>query len=189
MAGTPPPAPTLNPCTSDDPLARRKHPTDGRVHGGGLSIPAQRGWQTPGQQVSNFSWAHDVGESDGYVRPNWLAAYAVGAVSTAHGFESPRAAAEATMACTASLSFYRAVTSRRRLTSRSVRIGGRPGWVVRSQIRMPGLHAPFAGDVVEVVVVDLGSPGSLAFFWGSAPIGDGPLQRQLGRTVAGLSVD
>lgn len=151
-------------------------------------MPAQRGWQTPGVQVSGFSWAYDVGETDVYVQPTWLAAYAVGAVSVADGFDSPRTAARLAMACTASSSFYRDLDSRRDLSSHPTRVGGRPGWTLRSEIRMSG-SKPYAGDVVQITVVDLGSPESLAVFWGCAPIGEQPLIRRLNRVAAGLRVD
>ena len=49
--------------------------------------------------------------------------------------------------------------------------------------------ADFAGDVVQITVVDVGSPESLAFFWGCAPIGQTPLVERLNRTAAALRAD
>ena len=42
------------------------------------------------------------------------------------------------------------------------------------------------GDVVEVVVVDLGAPEALAMFWGAVPIGDEAMIAQLDQVVSQL---
>ena len=42
------------------------------------------------------------------------------------------------------------------------------------------------GDVVEVVVVDLGAPEALAMFWGAVPIGDQAMLDQLDQVVSQL---
>jgi hypothetical protein len=42
------------------------------------------------------------------------------------------------------------------------------------------------GDVVEVVVVDLGAPEALAMFWGAVPIGDQAMISQLDQVVSQL---
>ena len=42
------------------------------------------------------------------------------------------------------------------------------------------------GDVVDVVVVDLGGPESLAMFWGAVPIGDEDLIAQLDQVIGEL---
>ena len=187
---TPDASPAQAPCPRGDPLARLRYPRDGRLHGGGLSLPARQGWASPGVQLAGFTWAHDVGETDVFVQPNWLMGYAIGSVSVADGFGSPRAAAELSMSCTASApSFYRSVISRRDLSSQADRIGGRPAWTLRAEIKVTEHPMPYTGDVVSITVVDLGIPDSLGFFWGCAPIGDRRLLRQLDRAAAALQVD
>jgi hypothetical protein len=177
------------PCPGGDPLARQDHPVDGRIHGGGLSMPAQPGWSTPGMQADGFTWAYDVGETDTNVQPKWFAAYAVGALSVIDGFEAPKVAAELAMACTTGSDFYKNVTSRRDLSSRAVTVDGHPGWTLRSEIRVSNDETTFEGDVVQITVVDVDSPESLAFFWGCAPIGDTALVGRLDAAARQVRVD
>jgi hypothetical protein len=177
------------PCPGGDPLARQDHPADNRVHGGGLSIPSQPGWSSPGMQLTGFTWAYDVGETDTNVQPKWFAAYAVGALSVIDGFEAPKVAAELAMACTAGSAFYKNVTSRRDLSSRAVTVDGQPGWTLRTEIRVSNDETTFEGDVVQITVVDVDAPESLAFFWGCAPIGDTALIGRLDAAARQLRVD
>ena len=125
---------------------------------------------TPGARRSGFTWAYDVGETDTNVQPQWYAVYAVGALSVIDGFEAPKVAAELAMACTAGSTFYKNVTSRRDVTSRAVTVDGYRGWTLRSEIRVSNDQTTFEGDVVQITVVDVDVPESLAFFWGCAPI-------------------
>ncbi len=177
------------PCPVGDPLARQDHPQDGRVHGGGLSFPQPEGWDSPGPQVSGFSWAYDVGEADRKVEDHWYAGYAVGAESVADGFEDARSAAELTMECSATSYFYRDVTSRTDLVDEATTVDGHPAWTIRSEIRVDDDRTTFEGDVVQVTVVDLDSPEAVAFFWGCAPIGDDSLVRELDQLAFVLTVD
>ena len=185
---SPPSAPPV-PCPGGNPRARQDHPVDGRIHGGGLSMPAQPGWASPGVQTDGFTWAYDVGETDTNVQPKWFAAYAVGALAVMDGFEAPKVAAELAMACTAGSDFYKNVTSRRDLTSRAVTVDGQPGWTLRSEIRVSNDETTFEGDVVQITVVDVDSPESLAFFWGCAPIGDTALVGRLDATAGQVRVE
>ena len=175
------PSPTLAPqpsevasagCPVGDPFSRQDHPRDGRVHGGGLSFPRQPGWTDPGAQASTFTWAYDLGETDVQLQQTRYAAYAVGAVSVADGFEDPRTAARLAMRCTAASALYSNVSGRTDLVDRGTTVDGYRAWTVRSEIRAYDPRTGYAGDTVQITVVDLGSPEALGFFWGSAPIGD-----------------
>lgn len=180
--------PPLVDCPTADPSARTSHPQDLRVHGGGLSFPAQSGWDSTGLDLG-LSWAYDVGAQDKRVQARWFAMYAVGALLTADGFEAPRQSADAVMQCTASSNYYDGFTGRTDLSSRAVTIDGRPGWALRSEIHVDTDATTFAGDVVEVIVVDTDAPESLAMFWGCAPIGDTALIAQLDQVISQLQVD
>jgi hypothetical protein len=183
-----PPPSASQPCPVGDPSSRQPHPADGRVHGGGLSFPTQSGWDRL-TQTRHFSWAYDVGGLDRAVEPEWFAILAVGALSTVDGFETPEQAAEAVMECTATSTFYPGFTDRNDLEAESVTVGGHPGWRIRSEIRVDSDATTLPGDVVEVIVVDVDSPESLAMFWGGVPIGNQAMIGQLDRVAKSLQAD
>lgn len=161
---SPEPGPTRDNCPPGDPDFRQDHPADNRVHGGGLSFPRQKGWS--GKTDHTLSWAYDVGAQQA---PGGSAAYAVGALSVINGFEQPEQAAALVVECTANGIFFPGFQSRQDLTAEAVTVDGEPGWRIRTDIQGqdPKLGEDGAyGWVVEVVVVDLGSPESLAMFWG-----------------------
>ena len=185
---TPSEVPSSEPCPIGDPFSRQEHPRDGRVHGGGLSFPEQPGWQDPGVQSSAFTWAYDLGETDLQLAQTRFAAYAVGAVSVADGFEDPRSAAALIVSCTVTSPLYSAVSGTTELVDEETAVDGYPAWSLRVDVRTDGVGTSDAGDTVQVTVVDLGSPESLAFFWGSAPIGDDAFQSRLDQAVEQLSV-
>jgi len=203
-SATPESAPTLGPATSGspttsetastvpcpvgDPFSRQDHPRDGRVHGGALSFRRQPGWTDPGEQASAFTWAYDLGETDIEVEPQRFAAYAVGAVSVADGFEDPQTAAELMMQCTVASALYADVTGRTDLVSEETTVDGYPAWSLRSEVRTAADGTASEGDTVQITVVDLDSPEALAFFWGSAPIGDPALTARLDSVVDRLRV-
>lgn len=190
------PSPTPSPsdapsasCPLGDPTARQEHPDDGRVHGGGLSFPMQRGWSFPGEQASDFTWAYDVGETDLRVEPSWFSSYAVGALSVADGFEDPRSAATLVLRCTLASSFYRNVVGEPTLVERQTTLDGYPAFTISTQVHVDDDRTTFAGDTLVITVVDLGSPEALGFFWGCAPLGDPDRTAQLQQTYDRLQVD
>ena len=180
---------TAGPCPVGDPFTRQDHPRDGRVHGGGLSFPRQPGWQDPGVQASAFTWAYDLGETDIQLAQTRFASYAVGAVSVADGFEDPRSAAELIMRCTVGSALYSSVTGTTDLVDEETTVDGYRAWSLRADVQTYDARTSYQGDTVQITVVDLGSPESLAFFWGSAPIGDEAFQARLDQAVEQLGVD
>jgi hypothetical protein len=183
-SSTPPP---MTACPVGNPEARQDHPTDGRIHGGGLSFPKQSDW-TASKLKQGLTWAYDVDGQDKQIEKEWFAMFAVGALSVADGFEAPQQAAEGVMECTATSEYYEGFQSRRDVFSKPVTVAGHPGWEIRSEIRVQSSKTTLPGDVVDVLVVDLDSPESLAMFWGAVPIGDQALIRQLDTVVGNLAV-
>lgn len=181
-------SPSAAPCPVGNPFARQDHPRDGRVHGGSLSFPSQGGWQDPGPLSSAFTWAYDLGETDIQLEQTRYAAYAVGAVSVADGFEDPRSAAQLAMQCTVTSALYSNVSHRTDLVDEETTVDGYRAWTLRSEIRTYDARTSYQGDTVQITVVDLDSPEALAFFWGSAPIGDAALTARLDQVVRQLQV-
>ena len=187
---TPRPSPTeqLRACPQGQPAVRQDHPSDGRVHGGGLSFPEVRGWQN--SSGAEFSWAYDVGEQRKQAEsPSWYANLAVGALFTLDGFEEPRRSAELVMQCVISSGLYPYFTGREAVWSKAVTVDGRPGWSIRAEIRVDDPELTTKGDTVEVTVVDTGAPESLAMFIGAVDIGNRALAKNLDSTIANLRVE
>lgn len=136
-----------------------------------------------------FSWAYDVNGQQRMVEPERFAMFAVGALSTADGFETPTLAAELVLECTATPRFYAGFTQRTDLDAEPIKVSGHPGWRIRSAIGFRSPTNGFTGDLVEVVVVDVDSPESLAMFWGAVPVDNAPLVSQLNRVTAQLRAD
>ena len=189
---TPVPTPTeeqpLQPCPQGQPLARQDHPADSRVHGGGLSFPEARGWEST--SGSAYSWAYDVGSQVKLAEsPSWYSDLTVGALFTGDGFDEPRRSAELVMQCMITSGLYQNLVGREDIWSRAVTVDGRPAWSIRAEVLVDYPDLTTKGDTVEVIVVDTGSPESLAMFVGAADIGDRSLQKTLDSTIKNLRVE
>jgi hypothetical protein len=161
---SPDPGPTRDYCPPGEPDFRQDHPADNRIHGGGLSFPRQKGWSA--ETDHTLTWAYDVGAQQA---PGGSAAYAVGALSVVDGFERPEQAAATVVECTANPTFFAGYQTRQTLGAEAITVDGQDGWRMRVDIegQDPRLGEDGAyGWILEVVVVDLGSPESLAMFWG-----------------------
>jgi len=145
-----------------------------------------RHWRLPSRLTSGLSWAYDVDGQLLTIQPEWFAMFAVGALSVVDGFEQHEQAAEAVMQCTATSTFYEGFTARKDLHAKAMTVSGRPAWSVRAEIYVDTKRTILPGDVVDVVVVDLGGPESLAMFWGAVPIGDQDLIEQLDEVIGEL---
>lgn len=183
-SGSENPAPLVA-CPTGAPLARVNYPADGRIHGGGLSMAPVPGYTERGDEIG-LSWTYDAASQSQITEPNWISLFAVASLRIADGFTDPHQAADGVMHCETSSAGYLYFTHRQDLQSRTVTVDGHPGWALRSNVYVndPGLSVP--GDVVEVVVVDLGAGESLATFIGCAPIGDSRRIALLDATIADL---
>lgn len=194
---TPPPTPSpeptpsatddVQPCPEGQPFERTVHPNDGRIHGGGLSFAPVSGWSRG--MFSGISWAYDVDSQGIATEPRWMAGFAVGALFTGDGFDQPKRAAELSMDCLVTSGYYSHFSGRKDVSARRVTVDGRQGWAIRSEIQVDDPQVEAAGDVVDVVVVDTGSPEALSMFIGTVPIGDEKLIKILDDRVADLAVD
>lgn len=186
------PAPTadlpIQPCPQGDPTARQNHPSNGRVHGGGLSFPEVPGWgDSPGTALS---WAYDVGEQSRLVEPpDWYATLSVGALFTGDGFDEPRRSAELVMRCVITSGLYRHLVGREDVWSKAVSVDGYHGWSIRARLEVDDPELETAGDTAEVIVIDTGSPEALSMFVGLVDSADPDLLATLDSTVANLRVE
>ena len=189
---TPVPTPTeelpLQPCPQGDPQARQEHPSDGRIHGGGLSFPKIAGWKALAAPTA-YSWAYDVGGQQKKLEPQWIATATVGALFTGDGFDEPRRSAELVMQCVITSGFYTETAERTDVWSKAVTVDGRPAWSIRAEVRIDVQEVRAKGDTVEVIVVDTGSPESLAMFAGAVSLGDDNLLATMDSTIENLRVE
>jgi hypothetical protein len=178
----------LQPCPEGQPTVRQDHPSDGRIHGGGLSFPEVRGWQD--NSGSAYRWAYDVGAQNKLVEsPGWYADLAVGALFTGDGFDEPRRSAELVMQCVITSGLYPYFTDRVDTWSKAVSVDGRPAWSIRADIEVDDPDLRTKGDTVEVIVVDTESPESLSMFIGAVNIGDPTLAKTMDSTIRNLRVE
>lgn len=151
------------------------------VRGGGLVIPALEGWDDAANQFFSLPWTQGMQGQTRVIHSaggtSWFSVQAVGALPVSEGFEEPRNSARMMMSCFATSGYYSGYSGRKDLVTEAVSIDGKKGWHLRSEVYVQMEQLPqVAGDVIDVVVVDTGSPESLGVFVSSATIGDAPVQ-------------
>lgn len=165
---------TLVDCPNHDTSPHNVYPHDGWLRGGGLKVREVPGW---GREPVHMGWVFDLSTQTDLVRSSrsirWFSMVGVGALHVADGFDSPHVSAFQVMSCFATSRFYSGYTGRSDLLSEAVTVNGRPGWRLRSEVRVDMPEFPdVKGDWIDVIVVDTGSPDSLGIFIASATIGD-----------------
>lgn len=151
------------------------------LHGGGLVVPRLEGWDDA-RGTFMLPWtlnmqaeSRTIHAADNGTR--WFSVQAVGALPVSEGFDEPRNSARMMMSCFATSGYYSGYSGRKDLVTEAVSIDGKKGWHLRSEVYVQMEQLPqVAGDVIDVVVVDTGSPESLGVFVSSATIGDAPVQ-------------
>ena len=66
---------------------------------------------------------------------------------------------------------------------------GHPAWSIRAEVGSTPRTSERKGDTVEVIVVDTGSPESLAMFAGAVSLGDDDLLKTMNATIKNLRVE
>lgn len=175
-------------CPDGDPGSRAPYPSDGRVYGGGISFSPPADWEPGGFYAGGLSWAFDVDGVMTTVEPGWAAMMAAGQLRVADGFEAPEQAASGVMMCVESSGFYSNFASSEPVWSKAITVGGHKGWYLRNKVFIddPTIQAP--GDVVDVIVLDIGNPEGLSMFVGAVAIDDAALLKLLDQAVADLKV-
>lgn len=173
------------PVTAVDTSTRQNDSTV--LKGGGLIVNRIDGWRTSPMYLQ---WVSDFQTQMDTVHPGWMSNIGVGALNHVDGFVEPRVAAVRTLECFASSGYYLDFTGRSTTLDQAVTIDGHPGWRIRAEVRVAIPELPqVAGDVVDIIVVDLG-PGAdhLGTFISSFTIGDTPRQAKVEAAIASLRV-
>jgi len=153
---------------------------NGRISGGGLTLPRVSGYSAVEQQITTtFTFADEVAAVDKTIVQGWIALYAVGGLPRDHGYTDLAESADQVLDCmTQSPNFYRGFTGRDDLERNAIEVDGHEAFSVTTQIRIDDPSFDLKGDHARVVVVDTGDEDHLGLYVSVVPIGDKKLIRQ-----------
>lgn len=183
-----PPVVAPNPDNTPCPVVeqhRNDHPSDGQVHGGGLSFAPPDGFtQLRNEALPDFATdsaglQHPVGE-------DWAAVVSVGALPISE-FAGPNSeAAGRVLQCIAGSSFYGEGTTVDIHSGNETRIDGHPAYRIDARLDPTSAEAPT--DLVSIAIVDTGDPESLGVFFGGTPESERAITRTVDHTLRTLKV-
>ncbi|WP_370246961.1 DUF2510 domain-containing protein [Nocardioides sp.] len=203
--GPPPTAPDPATCVAGAPTLGSTGIRGGRITGGGLSTPLPDDYAlsdagTPLDQAAAFTFADAVTAPSKVVATSetsgWVATVALGGLSRVGefgpdaGVTSAQLAAEQVFACAInSPTLYTSVESIGAQTSEATTVDGVAAWSVSGEVRVDEPELGIEGDLMRIVVVDLGEDRPWGMFLSVAPLGqDAELATQQA-LVEGLGVD
>lgn len=157
---------------------------DGRLRVRGMSVESL-GW---GRSGFSLPWMYEISSEIKSITPTWMSVNAVGLVKKSDGFTTPQRAARAAMSCFGTSGYYRGFTGRKDIKSESYQVNGHATHWLRAEVYVND-QGDIQGDVIDIVVVDLGDPEYLGVYLNSATIGDGAVQAEVDRSRESLTVD
>lgn len=157
-------------CPQNSFDARSETSSDARMHGGGLSITPPPGSSWRPDPVF-MPWLYDHNSTTRSITYGWQSNVSVGEVKRSEGFSDPRTTASQLMGCLASSDLYRGFTGREDFTDESFTLDGDGGWRITANVFVDS-QGDIKGDVVDVIVLDLGDPDKLAVYISCATIDD-----------------
>lgn len=146
---------------------RGQQPADGLLHGGGLRVPVADGFRPT--STGFFAWADDEAAAIKDAGGSWVSFTGVAAVPT-ETFENPERASMLLWECHTVAGTFSGRTYDRELASEAVTIDGHPGWWRR--VEVGSTAAPGGGARFDFVVVDVGDPDRLGFYWAGVTLND-----------------
>jgi hypothetical protein len=158
-------------CTSADPDQLAPHSSDGRVHGGRLSMMPVPGYSAPGPEYM-LSWMYDTQSVSQTTEPGWQSLFAVGEVARMTGFATMKEAVHTSMACAVTNGWYLHFSRRTDLRDERINVDGHPAWILTSEIRDDNPSITVAGDQLTFVAVDDGRTDAFSIWCGMVPLGD-----------------
>jgi len=119
----------------------------------------------------------------------WESNIGVALLSADDDFTDISTSAEQVMECLASSDYYKDFSGRVDISSAATTIAGHAAWHIESEIHVNDPDFPkVQGDVVDVIVVDLGSQDHLGLYMSCYTIGDTAVQQQVQTAMATLTV-
>ncbi len=164
---------------------------DGKLRGGGLMVDKIAGWSDIDFWLT---WASDVHAQKDTVATGsyteWMSNIAVGQLNAEDGFTNAQYAARQTMECLASSGYFTDFTKRVDLRSEPYKVGDYRGWRMTSEVHVSSTDLPqIEGDIVDVIVVDLGVSNKLGLYISCVTIGDTTRAKLVEDALATLKVD
>lgn len=140
---------------------------DGRMHGGGLSFTALTdGWRS---EPVYMPWLYDHNSQTKTIRSGWFSNLSVGQVKKSEGFTSPRQTTASLMECIASSGLFMGFSGREDLRDEGFNLGDKVGWRITADVFVDN-QGDILGDVVDIIVLDLGDPDHFSVFISCATI-------------------
>lgn len=158
---------------------------DGRMRGGGLSFQAQEGWRNTAVYLP---WLYDHNSQTRPITSQWMSNLSVGIVKRSEGFTSPRQTARSIMDCMSSSDLFHGLSGREDLVNESHRLDGRIGWRITANVFVDN-QGPIKGDVVDIIVLDLGDPDTYSVFISCATIDLEENLAEVAESTASLRVE
>lgn len=164
---------------------RNEHPSDGQVHGGGLSLTPPAGF-TPLRSKALPDFATDSAGLQHPVGDTWAAVVSVGALPISE-FAGPNSeAAGRVLQCIAGSSFYGQGTTVDVRSGTETQIDGHPAY--RIDARLDPTRGAAPTDLVSIAIVDTGDPESLGVFFSGTPESERAMTRAVDRSLRTLKV-
>ncbi|EPH02529.1 hypothetical protein HMPREF1531_01837 [Propionibacterium sp. oral taxon 192 str. F0372] len=186
---TPPPVEQgdLAACPNTNNTDKTKQKNDGRLHGGGISAPKISGWT---DSYMYLDWISDYHVQLDNVRPGWVSNIGVGQVNAEDGFTDAQTTARQTIECFSTTHYYEKFTHRVDLINEQTTVSGKFAWHARAEVHVNNPSMPeIDGDVVDVLIIDVGDPKRMGIFVSSVTIGDTARQRKVDAVIADLRVE
>lgn len=139
-----------------------------RVSGGGISFAKVDGWNVTQQPLVDYA-DDQAGQEQSFVK-SWIGGVAIGQVAQAD-FGDARTAASRIFSCEASSQYYPGYQGHTITSLEPVTIDGHEGFRLIGEVR-DNYYPEVQGDVLDIIVLDVGRSGKLAFFKGMSPIGE-----------------
>ena len=159
-----------------------------RLTSGSVSIQKVPGWTV---RPLALPWTYDQHSQVDYVYADyWMSNVGVGSLANEDGFVDVRTAAWQNFSCFKTSGYYEGYIGDRTILDEAVSIDGHPAWRVRADVYVDLPRLPqVRGDVVDIIVIDLGpDKDHLGLFVSSFTIDDVARGKLVDDAVASLRV-
>lgn len=157
---------------------------DGRMASGGLSFEARDNWRS---RTAYMPWIHEHNGQTREITSDWQSNLSVGVILKDEGFTAPRQAAESIMECLSSSSLFQGFNGREDLLNETFQLQGKQGWRITANVRVDD-QGDIEGDVVDIIVLDLGDADTFSIFISCATIGHEENLQEVAEATATLRV-
>lgn len=158
---------------------------DGRMTSGGLSFEARGNWRS---RPAYMPWIHEHNGQSREITSSWQSNLSVGVIRKDEGFTAPRQAAESIMECMSSSSLFQGFNGREDLLNEAFELDGKQGWRITANVRVDN-QGDIEGDVVDIIVLDLGDAETFSIFISCATIGHEENLAEVADATATLRVE